>query len=422
MIDSVRKKKLISVVVIMLCMILLCACEHGGKEIEVASGDKGNAESTESAEGELNAEKQEEKGYDLPVDPQERKEAEENCEKMMNLVREIYEQADKGSSLNAVPDKALSAMRDKLKETGAPVTAPGLYANMENFESVDRFLRECVEGRSGSAVVYEIRSDGGIGRKKFLFDGTDLFVLNASATWNDKNEPETAYVSHTRVEEWDYTEKGFLCYRLCVPGPPEVTEIVDGSCLLRVKPITAKNRELSETYVLGVGYQGNNLLCSDWDTEHMEDLDYNGLYEWLYAMKYHEKFEPGKDYNGIPGEDFESLMMEYLPITAEKLREYAVFDEENDTYAWEGLIYSDHIRTYFETSYPEVTAKRENEDGTVTLTVDAVCRMFLCDDAAITHELTVRISEDGSFQYLENKILGEGVLNVPEYQYRVGGE
>lgn len=48
--------------------------------------------------------------------------------------------------------------------------------------------------------------------------------------------------------------------------------------------------------------------------------------------------------------------------------------------------------------------------------------MLLCDDAAITHELTVRISEDGSFQYLGNKILGEGVLNVPEYQYRVGGE
>ena len=45
MIDSVRKKKLISVVVIMLCMILLCACEHRGKEIEMASGDKGNAES-----------------------------------------------------------------------------------------------------------------------------------------------------------------------------------------------------------------------------------------------------------------------------------------------------------------------------------------------------------------------------------------
>ena len=43
MIDSVRKKKLISVVVIMLCMILLCACEHRGKEIEMASGDKGNA-------------------------------------------------------------------------------------------------------------------------------------------------------------------------------------------------------------------------------------------------------------------------------------------------------------------------------------------------------------------------------------------
>ena len=34
---------------------------------------------------------------------------------------------------------------------------------------------------------------------------------------------------------------------------------------------------------------------------------------------------------GIPKEEFESLIMEYLPITAEQIREYAVFDEENQT-------------------------------------------------------------------------------------------
>ena len=30
-------------------------------------------------------------------------------------------------------------------------------------------------------------------------------------------------------KEWKYTDKGWFCYELCVPEPPEVSEIVDGS-------------------------------------------------------------------------------------------------------------------------------------------------------------------------------------------------
>ena len=68
---------------------------------------------------------------------------------------------------------------------------------------------------------------------------------------------------------------------------------------------------------------------------------------------------------------------------------------------------------------PEVVDVKENEDGTVTLTVDAVCDMVLCDDAVITHELTVRFREDGSFLYLGNQILYDGIKNIPDYQYRI---
>ena len=90
---------------------------------------------------------------------------------------------------------------------------------------------------------------------------------------------------------------------------------------------------MSEKCVQGLGYQGNNLLCSNWDTDHMEKLDYNGMYEYLFAMKYQKTFD-AEDYpNGIPKEEFESLIMEYFPITAEKIQEYSVFDEENQTYA-----------------------------------------------------------------------------------------
>lgn len=48
--------------------------------------------------------------------------------------------------------------------------------------------------------------------------------------------------------------------------------------------------------------------------------------------------------------------------------------------------------------------------------------MVICDDALITHDLTVKFKEDESFQYLGNEIRKEDRNNVPEYQYRVKGE
>ena len=55
-----------------------------------------------------------------------------------------------------------------------------------------------------------------------------------------------------------------------------------------------------------------------------------------------------------------------------------------------------------------------------TLTVDALCDMVICNEAVITHELTVRFAEDGSFQYIGNLVLDNGIQEIPKYQYRVG--
>ena len=63
---------------------------------------------------------------------------------------------------------------DRIKEKGYPVTAMETYSNMENYEKVDNFLKECLKGKSGSVVVYELHSDGGIGRDKFIFDGENM--------------------------------------------------------------------------------------------------------------------------------------------------------------------------------------------------------------------------------------------------------
>lgn len=360
------------------------------------------------------------KGYDLPMDAHERKEAEEQCKKVMEHISGTYEQAEKGESSNVIlSEETVLEMQLKVKELGYPVAAAVTYSNMENQEGVERFLENCMGGKKGSIVIYQVYRDGSIGRRKFIFDGTDLYVVSTGGIWNSDNQPRITDFSCTRIKAWNYTDKGWFCYELCVPEPPEVTEIVDGSCMIRVKPMTGAQREMSQRCVRGIGYQGNNLLCSNWDSDHMEELDYNGMYEYLYEMKYQNKFD-SQDYpNGIPGEEFEGLIMEYLPVTAEQIREYAVFDEENQTYVWLSLGCLNYAPNFFDTSLPEVIDIKEKEAGTITLTVEAVCETVICDDAVITHELTVRFAEDGSFQYLGNEILDDGMKNIPEYQYRV---
>ena len=400
----------------------MCAC---GKEDSVAgetfvedTEEVSSTEETRSAEEE--AAEQWEKGYGLPVDEQEEKEAENDCRAMMECIYEIYKEADKGTASNVVlTDETILELQKKLMETGYPIVTLVTYSNMENYKSVDSFLEDCTAGKSGFVVIYEIHDDGGIGRMKFIFDGTDMYVVSARSVWNENGRSGMSDISYTRIKEWKYTNKGWFCYELCVPEPPEVSEIMDGSCLIRVKPMTEEQREMSERCVRGLGYQGQNLLYSNWNAENMSELDYNGMFEYLYGMKYGEKFNPEDYPNGIPKEEFESLIMEYLPVTKEQIREYAVFDEENQTYYWARLGCFNYAPTFFGTSLPEVVNIKENEDGTITLTVEAVCDMVICDDAVITHELTVRFAEDGSFQYLGNEILNDGIMHIPDYQYRI---
>ena len=419
------KRKSILLIMAFLIGCFVCAC---GKEDSIVSEslveDTKEVSSTEEIKSaEEEAAEQWEKGYGLPVDEQEEKEAENDCRAMMEHIYEIYKEADKGTASNVVlNDETILELQKKLMETGYPVVTLVTYSNMENYESVDSFLEDCASGESGSIVIYEIHDDGGIGRMKFIYDGTDMYVVSAGSVWNENGKSRMSYISHTRIKEWEYTVKGWFCYELCVPEPPEVTEIVDGSCLIRVKPMTEEQREMSERCVRGLGYQGNNILCSNWDADHMEELDFNGMYEYLYAMKYGDKFNSEDCPDGIPKEEFESLIMEYLPITAEQIREYAAFDEEKQTYLWERLGCFNYAPTFFGTSLPEVVNIKENDDGTVTLTVEAVCDMVVCDDAVITHELTVRFAEDGSFQYLGNEILNDGIQDIPNYQYRIRKE
>ena len=417
-----RKFLYLSLFVMTLC-VFCCSCSQKTNDVKKTSSQhekKLKSVPNNNTKEDVISEEDLEKGYDLPVSAQENEEATRDSMQIMSGLEHIYRNADKGDSLNVVLDnKSICKMIKKIKQQGYSVTVSEDYSNMENYKRFSSFLAKAQKKQKGSGVIYEVHSEGSIGREKFIYDGKDMFLLASNASWDDNGKPIITFVSYTRIKKWRYSRKGWFCYELCVPEYPEVTEMVDGSCLIRIKPMSDNKRKLSRKCVRGLAYQGNNILCSNWDQEHMQKIDYNGLYEYLYTMKYKKKFNGKKYPSGIPKDQFEQLIMEYLPVSREDIEKYASYNEKKKTYDWMRLGCFNYAPNFFGTSIPEVTKIKHNSNGTVTLTVDAVCEMVLCNEAVITHELTVKFNKDGSFRYLGNKILNGGIKKIPEYQYRI---
>lgn len=180
----------------------LCAC--GGKKQEEfsLSGAREGGEEPSLAESREDNDKNGrwEKGYDLPVDEDERKEAEADLRAALELTRDIYQEADKGDASNVVlSEEVLIQLKEKLKTMGMPVTGSEPYQVMENWQEMERFLQDAGVGKAGAVLLYRIHRDGGIGRFQYQYDGENLYVLAANMTWGKDETPMPAYISYTRM-------------------------------------------------------------------------------------------------------------------------------------------------------------------------------------------------------------------------------
>ena len=156
-----------------------------------------------------------EKGYDLPVEKDERKEAEADLRAALELTPEIYREADKGEASNVVlSGEVMDQVKEKIKTLGMPVTGCGLYSVMENWGEMEHFLLDAERGKAGTVRLYMVHGDGGIGRFQYEYDGKNLYVLAAKMMWGRDGTPMFTYISNTRIKEWRYTEKGYFCYEL----------------------------------------------------------------------------------------------------------------------------------------------------------------------------------------------------------------
>ena len=154
----------------------------------------------------------------------------------------------------------------------------------------------------------------------------------------------------------------------------------------RVLPLDETCREWNRKYILPIGYELNNMFLTDWSEEDFGDLDFYDALDLFYRENH---MENGEFTAGNAKETSEVLQSKTVYHPEEKVYEYKPRGVEEAEYP--------------EYPYPEVVGYVKNNDGTVTLKVQAVFP-YKGLSKLYTHEVTVRDMEDGSIQYVANRV------------------
>ncbi len=287
-------------------------------------------------------------------------------------------------------------------------------SNQENpsgAEQAEEFCRKVQEGEHGGMTLavlsqdaasegkaftkYECRTQGGkvnVRERYFAWMGQSL------GKWEERSLVEY------EADFWEYTE-GYLFFgRSLMPG-------YDGPSYCRALRLEALEDQAlfwNRAYILPTGYGGNNLFLENWDGEDYGEMNFYDLFDAWYPCVYGKPLPYTADENcnietvyRIPAKEFEAVIQAYLVVDREVLRENAGYFPEDHTYEYRprGL-----YGCWQTDIFPEVTDGRENEDGTLTLTVRAVDPGER-KAAVFTHETVVRPLEGGGFQYVSNRVL-----------------
>lgn len=342
----------------------------------------------------------------------------------------LYQSMDQSTTLNTVLDKdTITAMVRTLGDAGYTAIDSNNTIDLTNPEPMQAFLAAFEAGTSAEASYYVVYEDGSLCRFLLRSDTDGEWVITVPVCWDSDGVPQVERIAKYSVLDISYTEKGYLIYERDISNyriNKKFTLIPH--TLLRLEPQDAVCRTLCETYIRPIGYLKNNCFLTSWDQNSLEAIDFNYLYHGLYGLYYDcdplHFFTPDSGYSLVPGTDlfavpaavFETVVGQYFDLSPEQLQSMAVYDTEGDFYP----IYVPK-RGFAPVPVPEVTAYWYNEDGTLTMQVEAVFPKE-GTDCAFRHDVTVAIADDGSFHYVSNRFYDRKENILPNAQTRISDE
>ena len=231
--------------------------------------------------------------------------------------------------------------------------------NMQNYEAIETFYTEYLNGQDSMVTIFKVHRDGLIGAITFIYRKDKLQTYYVGVRWKEGGIPEIQGTSISDIAEIKLTEKGYFIYSY-------KTIIAHASLrqYFRVKPLSDDCRELTKKYISGLSYVNYNMLVTNWDSSNVEDILMPCMYEDIYRIHTGENLRT--ENQEIPAEQYENIMTTYFPVSIEQLRKHCGYIEDSASYPYE-MIYA--------SPYPpfgEVIDYTENANGTITLMVDGV--------------------------------------------------
>ena len=301
---------------------------------------------------------------------------------------EIVDAPSYSSGINEFTREQRKAVVEKLGENGFVSVEED--TNMQNYEAIETFYAEYLNGQDSMVTIFKVHRDGLIGAVTFIYRKGELQTYYVGVRWKEGGIPEIQGTSVSDVAEIKLTEKGYFIYSY-------KTVIAHASLrqYFRIKPLSDDCRELTKKYISGLSYANYNMLVTNWDSSNVEDILMPCMYEDIYRIHTGENLRTKNQ--KIPAEQYEKIMTTYFPVSIEQLRKYCGYIEDSASYPYE-MIYA--------SPYPpfgEVIDYTENANETITLIVDGVWPDYN-SDCAFTNQIVVQPFEDGTFRYLSNSI------------------
>lgn len=231
--------------------------------------------------------------------------------------------------------------------------------NMYNYQLFQSFYRKYTDGGGRDYIcVYRVNRDASVTEMTFVYDDSRIQMIFNTAKFENHDWKFIA-TGIRDLKDMKLTQKGYFIYTY--------SNIIAHGGLkeyFRVSPLTDECRELTRKYVYGLSYVNYNMLVIDWDESNASDILVPCMFDDIYRLYTGENLKP--DGGWIDADKYESVMLSMFPVTVTELRDKCDYNPEKDSYRYHVILGKQYP------PFGEVVDYSYNDDGTVSLIVDAV--------------------------------------------------
>ncbi len=366
----------------------------------------------ESSSAQLSGENHQAAGVAIGADTQADIETDTDAERIAAVCRDIHAEAAAAGTLGST--ETLARTVAQLGENGYVAASDRNQVDMAGAEQVLEFIR-AKEQKESRTLTIVVVMEAGFRKFDLETQDGDVTIVRSYYQYDQNGTPQERSRAAYPADFWDYTPEGYLIFSGTCLSPETFVMTLSATpehTALRVLPLEEECRELTRKYLLPIGYERNNMFLCSWTEEDYGNLDFYDIFDRFYPilhgqpLPYTAAASPEEEpAYWIPADEFEQAIMAYFNIDAETLRARTKYNAERNAYEYRPRGF--YEAEYPDIPYPEVIGCRENPDGTITLTVNAV---YPHDDTSksFSHETVIRPLDENHFQYISNQMLPAG--------------